>query len=242
MIFKRLSSKNNGPMSLWKLPISTNYKELKLGSYLPPNLLPNFHFTAPKAMIDFGKDVQSEVPAMQDFNRANGSKKVEIKGLEKHVLLVDRVVRVNKGGKQSTFRVVAVVGNRKGLVGLGIGKAKSPRDAIPKAVEDAQNNLVSVPLYQNRTLFHDATIKFKATILELRIAPPGFGLRCNHAIHSICQCAGIVDIGAKLHGSTNVMNVCKAMIQALKSQRSIKDISIQRGINIVDLKSKYYGE
>ena len=240
MIFKRFSPK--GPTSLWKTPISANYKSLKLGAYLPPHLLPNFHFTSPKAIVDFGKDVQSELPPPMNADNRSSHLKMEIKNYEKHILLVDRVVRVTKGGKQSSFRVVAVIGDQKGLVGMGIGKAKSPRDAIPKAIEDAQRNLISVPLYQNRTIFHDATIKFKATILELRTAPPGFGLRCNSAIHSICQCAGISDLGAKVHKSTNILNVCKSMIQALKSQRSIKDISSQRGINIVDLKSKYYGE
>lgn len=241
MFAKRLLH-SKGATSLWKLPISTNYKALKLGAYLPPNLLPNFHFTAPAAMVDFGKDIHSELPEPKTVGYNKDFEKLEIKNFEKHILLVDRVVRVTKGGKQSTFRVVAVIGNQRGLVGMGIGKAKAPRDAIPKAIADAQRNLVSVPLYQNRTLFHDATLKFKATTLELRIAPPGFGLRCNPAIHSICQCAGITDLGAKVHGSRNVMNVVKAMVSALKSQRSIKDVSIQRGIHIVDLKSKYYGE
>eukprot|EP00834_Sanchytrium_tribonematis_P004552 NODE_230_length_12188_cov_0.969890.p6 type:complete len:242 gc:universal NODE_230_length_12188_cov_0.969890:11024-10299(-) len=231
------------PNDLWKTDINFNYQNLKLGKYLPPNLLPNFKFSTPGSMVDFGRDLTLELPKPINENKSDkGLIRKEIWNYEKHVLAVDRVVRVTKGGKQSSFRVLAVIGNQNGLVGLGIGKAKQPRDAIPKALADAYHNLVSVPLFQNRTLYHDATTRFKATLLELRTVPVGYGLRCNHVLHAICQCAGILDIGSKVHGSTNVMNVSKAMMQALKFQRSIQDISIQRGVNIVDLKSKFYGE
>ena len=237
-IFKKVTT----PQSLWSIPPRTASKQLKLGAFLPPHLLPNFHYTSPTAMKDFGKAIHSELPEYKSDPNTQSKMKMELKGFSKHVLLVDRVVRVTEGGKQSSFRVLAVIGNSKGLVGLGLGKAKSPKNAIPKAIDDAQKNLISVSLYQNRSLFHDSFTKFKATSLDLRTAPPGYGLRCNHAINAIAQCAGISDLGAKVHGSRNVMNVSKAFILALKSQRSIADISVQRGINIVDLKSKYYGE
>ena len=176
-----------GPKTLWKTSINTPSKDVRLGEYLPPHLLSNFKFSAPDAIEDYGSTVRATLPAISEQHASPEASKINVRISERHILLVDRVVRVTKGGKQSSFRVVVVVGNRMGLVGMGIGKAKNARDAIPKAVEDAKHNLVRVNRCEGRTLFHDATVKFKATILELRTAPSGYGLRCDLSLIHISE-------------------------------------------------------
>lgn len=142
----------------------------------------------------------------------------EVKEFEEQVVQVARVTRVVKGGRRMRFRATVVIGDKKGTVGYGIGKATEVQQAIQKAVAKAKKNLIKVPLY-NGTIPHIVQTKFKASVVLMKPASLGTGMIAGGAVRQILELAGVHNILSKSLGSTNKVNTTKATYQALKMLR-----------------------
>lgn len=148
---------------------------------------------------------------------------------------VNRVTKVVKGGRNFSFATIVVVGDENGRVGFGNGKAKEVTESRAKATKDAKNNMISVPLYQNRTIHHDIIGKAGAAKVLLRRAPAGTGVIAGGPLRSIFGRLGIKDIVAKSLGSSNTQAMISAAMNALQNLGSPKDIAVRRGKNISEL-------
>ena len=113
--------------------------------------------------------------------------------------------------------------------------------AIFKAHWDAVRNLKEIPRYENRTIYGDIDFRYHGVKLHLRSAKPGFGLRVNHVIFEICECAGIKDLSGKVYKSRNDMNIAKGTIEAFtKAQKTLDEVALGRGKKLVDVRKVYY--
>lgn len=135
-------------------------------------------------------------------------------------LSVDRVTRVVKGGRRMRFRAIVVVGNKKGKVGLGTGKATEVQTAVKKAVSAAKRAMIRIPM-KNGTIPHEVTLKFKAARLLLMPALPGTGLIAGGALRVILEQAGVQDVLSKRFGSRNKLVNAQAAIMALEKLKKI---------------------
>ena len=135
---------------------------------------------------------------------------------EEVVVNIGRVTKVVKGGRRFRFNALMIVGNKKGQVGYGFGKAKEVPDAIKKALEDAFKNLVTVDL-KGTTIAHDIEVKYNASKIILKPAKEGTGVKAGGAARPVLELAGIKDILSKQLGSTNSSNVVRATVKALTS-------------------------
>ena len=158
--------------------------------------------------------------------------------LKDKLVSVNRITKVVKGGRRFAFSALVVVGNLAGSIGIGYGKAKQVPDAIKKATQSAKNNLFKIPLKEGRTLHHDILSKDGAGKVLLRAAPSGTGIIAGGPIRAACEVLGIKDIVGKSMGSSNPINVLRACIKGLKSQKSPKDIAFTRGKNIAEITKK----
>ena len=161
--------------------------------------------------------------------------KVELKD---KLVSVNRITKVVKGGRRFAFSALVVVGNFAGSIGVGHAKAKQVPDAIKKATQTAKNNLFKIPLKEGRTLHHDVVTKDGAGKVLLRAAPSGTGIIAGGPIRAACEVLGIKDIVGKSMGSSNPINVLRACIKGLKSQKSPKHIANIRGKNISEIIKK----
>ena len=161
--------------------------------------------------------------------------KVELKD---KLIVINRIAKVVKGGRRFSFSALVVVGNFAGSIGVGHAKAKQVPDAIKKATQTAKNNLFKIPLKEGRTLHHDVLTKDGAGKVLLRTAPSGTGIIAGGPIRAVCEVLGIKDIVAKSMGSSNPLNVLRACIKGLKSQKSPKHIANIRGKNISEIIKK----
>ena len=155
--------------------------------------------------------------------------------LSEHLVAINRVAKVVKGGRRFGFSALVVVGNQAGKIGIAHAKAKQVPDAIKKATEVAKRNLIKIPLKDGRTLHHDVKGKNGSGKVFLRAAPAGTGIIAGGAIRSVCEVLGIQDVVAKSLGSANPHNVLKACVNGLKSQISPKLLSSIRGKKISDI-------
>lgn len=148
---------------------------------------------------------------------------------------VNRVTKVVKGGRNFSFAAVVIVGDENGKVGYGNGKAKEVTEARAKATKDARGNMISVPLYQGRTIHHDIVGKSGAAKVVIRRASPGTGVIAGGPLRSIFGRLGVKDIVAKSLGSSNPQAMIAATFDALRSLNSPKNIAARRGKNIAEL-------
>ena len=151
--------------------------------------------------------------------------------LEERVVQINRVAKVVKGGRRFSFSAVIVVGDGAGHVGAGLGKASEVPEAIRKGVEDAKKHIIRVPLV-GTTIPHEVHQEFSASKVLLKPASQGTGVIAGGSVRAVVEAAGIRDILAKIHGSTNPVNVTRATIEALRSLRSAEEISASRGITV----------
>jgi small subunit ribosomal protein S5 len=150
---------------------------------------------------------------------------------EEIVVKVRRCAKVVKGGKRFSFAALVVVGNRKGKVGWGHGKAKEVPFAVEKAIKDAKKRLIVVPLKET-TIPHTMLAKYRATEVLLRPAAKGTGTIAGASARAVLELAGVRDVLSKVFGSTNPLNVVKAVYEGLRLLRSKKTFETMRGTRI----------
>ncbi len=151
------------------------------------------------------------------------------------LVAINRVAKVVKGGKNFGFAALVVVGDQKGRVGFGKGKAREVPEAIRKATQEAKRSLVRVPLREGRTLHHDAEGRWGAGKVVLRAAPPGTGIIAGGPMRAVFETLGLADVVAKSMGSSNPYNMVRATFDALQSQTSPRSIANKRGKKVADV-------
>lgn len=155
--------------------------------------------------------------------------------LEEKVVSISRVTKVTKGGRHFRFSATMAVGDGKGLVGIGTGKANEVPEAIKKGIQAANKNLCKVSIVDSRTIPHDAIgVCGKAKVL-IKPAKEGTGVIAGGAVRVILELAGVKDIVSKSLGSNTKVNMAKATLEALKSQRTAEHIAELRGKKVEEL-------
>ena len=154
---------------------------------------------------------------------------------DEEVIAINRVTKVTQGGRHFRFSATVVVGDRKGKVGLGTGKANEVPDAIKKAVQAATKNIVYIPLVDNRTVSHDAIgVKGAAKVL-IKPAPAGTGVIAGGPVRSVLELAGVRDIVSKSLGSNTKINMARATLSALQNQKSVEHVAKLRGKTVEEI-------
>lgn len=154
---------------------------------------------------------------------------------------INRVAKVVKGGRRFAFAALVVVGDNKGRVGYGTGKAREVPEAIRKATEQAKRTMVRVPLREGRTLHHDVKGHFGAGRVLLRTAPAGTGIIAGGPMRAVFETMGVQDVVAKCTGTTNPYNMIKATFDALVSLNSPRMIAAKRGKKVGDIVARREG-
>lgn len=153
---------------------------------------------------------------------------------EKKLVEVRRVAKVVKGGRTMRFSALVVVGNQKGLVGIGIGKAAEVPEAIEKATASAKKSLVAVPI-DGTTIPHNVIGKFGTSQVIMHPAAEGSGVIAGGSARAVLELSGIKDISAKIHGSNNKINCVKATMAGLKLLRTREQVAAIRGKSVTEI-------
>mgnify|MGYP000674797979 CR=1 FL=1 len=161
-------------------------------------------------------------------------KAVETSELKDKLVSLNRVAKVTKGGRTFSFSALVVLGDGKGKVGHGLGKARDVQECIAKAVDDARKNLITVPLVKG-TIPHKQLGKYGAGKVLIKPASDGTGVIAGGAMRAVLEMAGVHNVLAKSQGSSNPHNVVKATINALANLRDAKEVARQRGITLEKL-------
>jgi len=151
------------------------------------------------------------------------------------LVAVNRVAKVVKGGRRFGFAALVVVGDGKGQVGSGHGKAKEVPEAIRKATEQAKKKMIRVPLREGRTIHHDISARSGAGKVIMRSAPSGTGVIAGGPMRAVFDCLGVQDVVAKAVGSSNPYNMVNATLEALKKMESPRQIAARRGKKVGDV-------
>ncbi len=154
-----------------------------------------------------------------------------------HLVTINRVAKVVKGGRRFGFAAIMIVGDNKGRVGIGTGKAKEVPEAVKKATENAKSKMIRVHLKENRTLYHDIIGRFGAGKVILRSAAPGTGIIAGGPMRALFESLGIKDVVAKSTGTSNPHNMLKATLNAFKMSESPKSVASKRSKKITDITS-----
>src|SRR5712672_2659155 len=154
---------------------------------------------------------------------------------------INRVAKVVKGGRRFGFAALVVVGDEKGRVGFGHGKAREVPEAIRKATDAAKRGLTRVPLREGRTLHHDVMGRHGAGKVICRAAPAGTGIIAGGPMRAVFETLGVADVVAKSFGSSNPYNMVRATFDALKNEDSPRSVAARRGIKVSTLQSRRVG-
>ncbi|MEN9445628.1 MAG: ribosomal protein [Bacteroidota bacterium] len=151
--------------------------------------------------------------------------------LKDRLVAVNRVTKVTKGGRHFSFAAIIVVGDGKGIVGQGLGKANEVTEAIAKGIDDAKKNLVKIPLRKG-TIPHEQEAKFGGALVFIKPATPGTGVIAGGAMRAVLESVGVENVLAKSKGSANPHNVVKATMIALTELRDASTVAKNRGISL----------
>ncbi len=165
----------------------------------------------------------------------NREEKDEHSDIVDRLVSINRVAKVVKGGRRFGFAALVVVGDQKGRVGFGSGKAREVPEAIRKGTEKAKRNMIRVPLREGRTLHHDVKGHYGAGHVILRAAPPGTGIIAGGPMRAIFETLGIQDIVAKSTGTQNPHNMIKATFDALQELQSPRMVAMRRSRKVSDI-------
>ena len=154
------------------------------------------------------------------------------------LVAINRVSKTVKGGKRFGFAALVVVGDQKGRVGFGKGKAKEVPEAIRKATEQAKRQMIRVPLREGRTLHHDVAGRHGAGRVFLRAAPPGTGIIAGGPMRAVFETLGMQDLVAKSIGTSNPYNMVRATFDALQREQSPRMVAARRGLKVSDVVSR----
>lgn len=185
------------------------------------------HFA--KNETNFVKKAPQKKSARGPKNKPVDKKRTEF---EEKIIDIARVTTVVKGGRRFSFSAVVVIGNRKGKVGIGHGKANEVPDAIKKAVKNAQSNLIEVPIINKSTIPHEIKAKFLSSRVLLKPAPKGKGIVASGSVRMVVELAGITDIYTKSYGSRTKQNAAKVVIKALKQLRTADQLANLRDVSV----------
>ena len=166
-------------------------------------------------------------------HQKNYEKKPADEFVEKLVKL-NRTAKTVKGGRRMSFSALTVVGDKKGRIGFGFGKANDVTEAIRKSLEKARANLITLPL-KNGTIPHEMIGKYKSSAVLLKPACPGTGIIAGGAVRSVLELAGIENILSKSLGSKSPLNAANATLEALKSLRPFNEVAKKRGLTMAEL-------
>ena len=162
------------------------------------------------------------------MNRVKINTDVELKD---RLVAINRVTKVTKGGRTFTFAAIVVVGDGKGVIGCGLGKAGEVTAAIQKGTDSAKKNLVKVPILKG-TIPHEVEVRFGGAHVLLKPAAAGTGLKAGGAMRAVLESVGVVDVIAKSKGSSNPHNLVKATIEALGQLRDAYTVAGERGVSM----------
>jgi small subunit ribosomal protein S5 len=171
----------------------------------------------------------------QSRDRGHGRDRDEDNEIVDKLVTINRVAKVVKGGRRFGFAAIVVVGDQRGRVGHGSGKAREVPEAIRKATESAKRNMIRVPLRDGRTLHHDVRGHFGAGKVTLRSAPAGTGIIAGGPMRAVFETLGVKDIVAKSVGTSNPHNMIKATFEALQLLNSPRMVATRRGKKVGDL-------
>ena len=178
----------------------------------------------------------------RDRGRRNRDEDREQSDIVDKLVAINRVAKVVKGGKNFAFAALVVVGDQKGRIGFGHGKAREVPEAIRKATEEARKSMIRVPLREGRTLHHDGAGRWGAGKVFLRSAPAGTGVIAGGPMRAVLEVLGVQDVVAKSIGSSNPYNMVRATVDALKRQANPRQIAAKRGLRVQDIMSRRSGE
>jgi small subunit ribosomal protein S5 len=154
---------------------------------------------------------------------------------QERVIQIRRVSKVVKGGKKLSFRAIVVIGNEKGEVGVGVGKASDVIGAVRKGVADGKKHLITIPLTKSNTIPHPIVGGGGGANVMMRPAAPGTGVIAGGAVRTVLELAGVKNILAKQLGSGNPLNNARAAVNALKTLRSFNQVAEDRGVTVESL-------
>ncbi|MEG1739593.1 MAG: 30S ribosomal protein S5 [Bacilli bacterium] len=169
------------------------------------------------------------------FNQQNKMQKVSVTGYEEKVVGVKRISKTTKGGRNMRFSALVVIGDKKGLVGFGMGKSIEVPVAIKKALKNAKNNMFKIKMNKNFTLFHETIGKYGAGRVMLKPAKEGTGIIAGGPIRVVLELAGFKDVYSKNLGKNTSINMIRATLEGLLSQKTPKEISFLRDKDLKDL-------
>jgi small subunit ribosomal protein S5 len=178
-----------------------------------------------------GQDRDKKRKGGGDRDRKKGGDKND-SGYQERIIQIRRVSKVVKGGKKLSFRAIVVIGNEKGQVGVGVGKASDVIGAVRKGVADAKKHLVDVPLTKSNTVPHPVVGEAGGANVLMRPAAPGTGVIAGGAVRTVLELAGVKNILAKQLGSGNPLNNARAAVNALKTLRSFQQVADDRGVTL----------
>lgn len=154
---------------------------------------------------------------------------------QERVVQIRRVTKVVKGGKKLSFRAIVIVGNERGQVGVGVGKASDVIGAVKKGVADGKKHLVEVPLTKSNSIPHPANGAGGGAKVMMRPAAPGTGVIAGGAVRTVLELAGVRNVLAKQLGSGNPLNNARATVNALETLRTFAEVAEERGVSIENL-------
>ena len=176
----------------------------------------------------------------RDGERGHGREERDSEFVDR-LVHINRVAKVVKGGRRFGFAALVVVGDQKGRVGYGHGKAREVPEAIRKATESAKRSLIRVPLREGRTLHHDVSGRHGAGKVHLRAAPAGTGIIAGGPMRAIFESLGMHDVVAKSQGSSNPYNMIRATFAALRREDSPRSVAARRNMKVSTLQARRQG-